>query len=1008
MQSSSCNGVPMKSIHIVYLFVLMPTLWLLVACQSDSASRRTGTVVVRSFERVPLPGGLNPDQFSPMDPEELARSNRNLHAIVDSLARPDFLEVYYNADRLSHPAEPQLLAEPPLAAQRAYIAGRQSWREGKNFEAVRQLQVALRLAPNQQEILRLLGRIYTSAGNKVRGAVYLKQAVTLDPTDIESLFLLGRFSLEQGRWEDAIAAFYVAMDQLEGALDIADTAYRPLIHYYLGAALQQSGYVRAAIEQYGAYLNVPRSFSFSTRIARELLFIDRQQSMVWQSIGDLYHRLDDPVSALEAYTRAAEWEVSDEMALLNRRVYTHLRLGQDKQAQHLVIERIGKSTGDQDSMLVLVRYLIDQGYSTQYMVDMLMAVYSEDQSSVQLAMMLSDLLPPSRGRAFLLTHLQSYPHHHEIYDHLLRRYLLPDGASRSDRQSLEDAAVITSELMAKNSTRASEYAAALIKRAGDREVLLDALRMIHEDKPDSMKSALYGLVLIEQFRLDEAAAVFESILLGDPDLILARVGLAKIMVANQDYERAVRILEPLADSRDNSVIELRVRVLAATGQFEEALSLLNSILDMDTSPTSLLIEKAAMHLQLGDATLAERTLLDALEKHPLDEGIYTALFEFYDSSHAGPDAVRQYQRLMQRVLNMIPQSRIARLKLAEVHMVQGQYEKSEALLLELLEENDQDIPVLSQLLEVYRGSSNREKELDVTERLLLLEPPSTRRVWALALVYRETSRLDKAVDVLKDALDAGSDKVEDPILLVRLLWLIMLDMDRGVEAEQELALIIERFPDHAANLWYELAVLIDRCGDKARSEATLIELLERYPDHALANNNLGYIWTVQHKHLEKAMAMIEKAVDKEPHNAAYLDSLGWVYYKLGKFEDAEVRLRQSRNENGGEYPVIVDHLGDTLYRLGRDEEALRAWESAQAMFERELPDDDPDLEGLDERLQDKIASLKAGGPVPVADIAIEVSQDIEVGVHEDKEVMDQALPVESEMAEQEAGVDAQQ
>ncbi len=41
--------------------------------------------------------------------------------------------------------------------------------------------------PNRPILLRLLGRIYTEAGNKVRGAMYLKQAVQLDPKHIPSV-----------------------------------------------------------------------------------------------------------------------------------------------------------------------------------------------------------------------------------------------------------------------------------------------------------------------------------------------------------------------------------------------------------------------------------------------------------------------------------------------------------------------------------------------------------------------------------------------------------------------------------------------------------------------------------------------------------------------------------------------------------------------------------------------------------------------------------------------------
>ena len=52
------------------------------------------------------------------------------------------------------------------------------------------------------------------------------------------------------------------------------------------------------------------------------------------------------------------------------------------------------------------------------------------------------------------------------------------------------------------------------------------------------------------------------------------------------------------------------------------------------------------------------------------------------------------------------------------------------------------------------------------------------------------------------------------------------------------------------------------------------------------NNDLGYLYAEQGKNLEKAEAMIRKAVADEPENSAYLDSLGWVLFKRGKAKEA--------------------------------------------------------------------------------------------------------------------------
>ena len=59
------------------------------------------------------------------------------------------------------------------------------------------------------------------------------------------------------------------------------------------------------------------------------------------------------------------------------------------------------------------------------------------------------------------------------------------------------------------------------------------------------------------------------------------------------------------------------------------------------------------------------------------------------------------------------------------------------------------------------------------------------------------------------------------------------------------------------------------------------------------NNDLGYLYADQGKNLEKAEAMIRKAVQEEPDNCAYLDSLGWVLFKRGKVKEAVEPLEKA-------------------------------------------------------------------------------------------------------------------
>ncbi len=114
--------------------------------------------------------------------------------------------------------------------------------------------------------------------------------------------------------------------------------------------------------------------------------------------------------------------------------------------------------------------------------------------------------------------------------------------------------------------------------------------------------------------------------------------------------------------------------------------------------------------------------------------------------------------------------------------------------------------------------------------------------------------------------------------------------------------------------------------------------------HAWAANDLGYGLAERGESLDEAERLLEMAHAALPDEPSVLDSLGWVRYKLGVLEDqagedARVRegavtllLRAAHTEEGAENATILSHLGDAMWRLGRRDEALKSWESAEAIL----------------------------------------------------------------------------
>lgn len=144
-------------------------------------------------------------------------------------------------------------------------------------------------------------------------------------------------------------------------------------------------------------------------------------------------------------------------------------------------------------------------------------------------------------------------------------------------------------------------------------------------------------------------------------------------------------------------------------------------------------------------------------------------------------------------------------------------------------------------------------------------------------------------------------------------------------------------------------------GDMKKGEGILEKFLAENPDDVGVNNDLGYLYADQGKHLKKARKMIELAVKAEPENAAFLDSMGWVLFKLGETKEAIEWLQKATKLENGDDATIWEHLGDCHVSLKETSDAKTAWDKALKLAKADTRQD----QDLINRIEEKLAALKA-------------------------------------------------
>jgi tetratricopeptide (TPR) repeat protein len=170
---------------------------------------------------------------------------------------------------------------------------------------------------------------------------------------------------------------------------------------------------------------------------------------------------------------------------------------------------------------------------------------------------------------------------------------------------------------------------------------------------------------------------------------------------------------------------------------------------------------------------------------------------------------------------------------------------------------------------------------------------------------------------------------------------------------------------------------LSELGRRKDALAAVEKAYELDPEDPSNNNNLGYYYADVGIHLDRAEAMLNKALSKAPGQVAFQDSLAWVYYKQGRIRRAGAIFDELAGRTGDveiEHPVIHDHAGDAYWRLGWTRKAKKAWETALRLAREGDDTDSREVREVRKAVERKLEALREGRAVPVAPLGEGVTE----------------------------------
>lgn len=123
-------------------------------------------------------------------------------------------------------------------------------------------------------------------------------------------------------------------------------------------------------------------------------------------------------------------------------------------------------------------------------------------------------------------------------------------------------------------------------------------------------------------------------------------------------------------------------------------------------------------------------------------------------------------------------------------------------------------------------------------------------------------------------------------------------------------------------------ILIDE-GKTAEADAAFQRAISLDPDNFQIVNNYAYYLALKNQHLDKAVALIDRAAQAMPGDASIADTYALILLKKGNYQLAQSWIEKALENKESGNNVYLEHYGDILFLKGEQDKAIVQWQKSQ-------------------------------------------------------------------------------
>ncbi len=472
----------------------------------------------------------------------------------------------------------------------------------------------------------------------------------------------------------------------------------------------------------------------------------------------------------------------------------------------------------------------------------------------------------------------------------------------------------------------------------------------------------------------EALVDFYQAALNDPENESLILDVSRRFLQNKEPQKAFEIVSPAADrpnasgaifarlgliytqlgKNDEAVLANRAAVKRApqslagyqnlvlnylqAKQEPEALKVMDEAARQPSTEPEFLLGVSDFYLEYGLRVPVQKekvkakalALLNrALKANPSSPGVLLKLADNLDAVGDSKQAAQLYLEALKKLPDVPPLRERIHAKLAEFYVRAGDSPHAKEHLEAVVHEDPTNPQAYYWLGSFALDEKKPAEAVEYFRKTILLAPdaPESRQAYYdLAMAQIEIKQPEAALATLETARKKFSQNY--PLeMLTGMAYSAQKKYPQAIEHFIAAEVVAQATDPKRLNFsfYFQLGAAYERKGDYDQAEKYFQKCLQLAPDYPEALNYLGFMWAEHGMKLDRARALIEKAVKAEPKNAAYLDSLGWVLFKLNQPKAALDYVLKAAELSEEPDPTLFDHLGDIYLALQKPEQARDAW-----------------------------------------------------------------------------------